>query len=1161
MGRVFLAQNGGPVALKVLHPHLIESEEARERFAREADIGRRIVHGNVVRTLDFGSAVVDGVAQHYLVMEYVEGQTLRALLEELGQVPEELCRHIARETAKGLAAIHALEVVHRDIKPENVLITKDHVVKVMDLGVARLMDEAIRLSHTGAFLGSALYAAPELFAGGEPDRRADFYALGLVLYELATGRHPFRSDSFANLLDRHLHESPRPAGELNPQLSPFYEELCNALLAKNREERLDFLPADEESSWWKERARAIQAKTKRPLRRIRIPRETALYGRDAELERLAALYESAKAGEGCVLLLEGEAGIGKTRLVDEFAARLRQEGEELAFLFGGYPPGGAATATGAFTVAFREHLGDQGSARYLEGSPALAPAFDALLRGDATPTGARPLSEDSLQACFVHATQGVAAEQTALVLVDDLHFAPREGRALFAALAHAIASHRVLLVGTMRPGLPEEWVANLLRLGHATRVALGRLGPKDLMRLLEDSLGSKRVAERLGHQIAVKSDGNPFFTFEIIRELRDERLLTRRDDGSTWVSTRALEQIRIPSSVADLIQARIADLEEAERELLDAASCCGYEFDPGLVADALGMRRIPALRRFANVERTHRLVRSAGRHMVFDHHQVQEALYGGLHDQLRAEYHAALGEALEGRDDDEDPAALCDHFLRGDLGTRALPYLTAALDQLEAAHASEATIALAQRALATAGLIEGAERVALLQRLAARLDLVGRWEDEEAVLLEARDLADAAGDAAVRCSVRRRLGLVYRSMDRYDDGLAVLAEAIELARETKDRRVFAHVTGIRGDVLRRADRYDEARQHFERHLEIAKEIGDRRGEMMASGAIGNVLAVTGNREEGGNWSRRYYEIARELGDERAQAIAAGNIGVDALHLGRFDEARTSLERSRTLSRQLGYRMGEARAHCNLAVSYESDGRLGAALEHAETFLELSQELGYARGEVLARNHLTELYLACGDAAKAGKHAGLSLETAQASKLHNLSGAAWAAAGRVAEAAVDLDRAERCYAEAVRLGRETENVEALLPSLLKQATFLVRRDRPDAAREILENAIAKARDARLPGPLALATALRATLPGGDPARALEVLEASAERLPAAAKMAARFHLWEATGDRAQLEAAHRLLLAARDHAPEPYRTPMLADVPLHRAIVDAWERLQ
>ncbi len=220
------------------------------------------------------------------------------------------------------------------------------------------------------------------------------------------------------------------------------------------------LEEGEQSAWWKERAKALRVETKRPLRRIRIPRETALYGRDDDLARLQAAYEKAKDGDGQVLLIEGEAGIGKTRLVDEFVGRLRQEGEDVNFLFGSYPPGGAATAAGAFSTAYREQFGAEGLEETLQGyltaTPLLIPAFAALLKGEAPPEGAEPLTKDSLQTVFVHATRGLAAERTTVVLIDDLHFAPEDGRALFTSLALALPEHRVLLIGTMRPGVPED---------------------------------------------------------------------------------------------------------------------------------------------------------------------------------------------------------------------------------------------------------------------------------------------------------------------------------------------------------------------------------------------------------------------------------------------------------------------------------------------------------------------------------------------------------------------------------------------------------------------------------------------------------------------------------------------------------------------------------
>jgi serine/threonine-protein kinase len=276
MGTVWLAEvvergavsRGTRVALKVVHPHLLSEPGFFKRFLREAEIGKAVVHPNVVRCFDCDQLVVDGTTHAFLVMEYVEGQTLRGLLDELETVPEELCRHIGREVSKGLTAIHEAGVVHRDLKPENVLITPDHEVKVMDLGVARLADEAIRLSMTGAFVGSVLYASPEHFQGGgeDLDGRADLFSLGVVLYELSCGAHPHPGDDFASVLANVRERKARRLGERNPQLSAFFEEVVHALLAKDREERFDsglklleVLEQGERSAWWGRRAQTLRA--------------------------------------------------------------------------------------------------------------------------------------------------------------------------------------------------------------------------------------------------------------------------------------------------------------------------------------------------------------------------------------------------------------------------------------------------------------------------------------------------------------------------------------------------------------------------------------------------------------------------------------------------------------------------------------------------------------------------------------------------------------------------------------------------------------------------------------------------------------------------------------------------------------------------------------
>jgi serine/threonine protein kinase len=280
MGTVFLAEavsdrrgheKGSKVALKVLHPQLLGRPGAFQRFLREAESGKRIDHPNVVRTYEVDAAVVDEKDVHFLVMEYARGRTLRDHLDEEGPLGEAEILDVARQVANGLAAIHGLGIVHRDLKPENLLLTEDRVVKIMDLGVAHLADEALRLSRTGEFIGSIHYAAPEQFrADAGIDGRADLHALGLVLYELATGRNPYFAEDYRIVLERVLNSVPPPLTDSDPGLSPVISRAVQTLLAKNREDRFEtptrFLSVLEEgtdSPWWAKRRR--QARNRRIL--------------------------------------------------------------------------------------------------------------------------------------------------------------------------------------------------------------------------------------------------------------------------------------------------------------------------------------------------------------------------------------------------------------------------------------------------------------------------------------------------------------------------------------------------------------------------------------------------------------------------------------------------------------------------------------------------------------------------------------------------------------------------------------------------------------------------------------------------------------------------------------------------------------------------------
>ena len=1140
MGRVYAAvvdgrvpglESGTRVALKVVHPHLLETPGFFKRFLREAEIGKTVAHPNVVRAFDC-DATGD---QHFMAMEYVEGQTLRDLLRELERVPEELCRHIGHEVAKGLAAIHAVGVIHRDIKPENVLITEDHIVKVMDLGVARLADESLRLSQTGAFVGSLQYAAPESFqsGGAEIDGRADLHALGVVLYELACGTNPHVAVDVPETIRRILQEEPRKLGEVNPQLSPFFEEVVHTLLEKDRERRfasaqelVQVFADSEEATWWRGRVSMIRVATKRPLRRARIPRETAVYGREDELGLLRTLYERASDGGAQVVLIQGEAGIGKSRLVDELIARAQRDGEDLNFLFGSYPPGGAATAAGGFSTAYREQFGEAGCAEYLAATPVLVAAFDALLRGEPTPKGEEALTKDSLQTCFVNATCALAAERPTVVLIDDLHFAPEEGRALFTALAMAAPGHRVLLIGTTRLGVSEDWLAGVTRLEHTSHVPLHRLGPKDLMRLLQDTLKSERLAHDLSGQISVKSDGNPFFIFEILRGLREGQFITKQADG-TWIDTKVVEDIQIPSSVLDLVNARVAGLDEEQRDLLDVASCCGYEFDPTLIGEVCGLGRIPSLKRFGHIERKHRLVRSVGRNYTFDHHQVQEALYQRLNEQLREEYHAAIGEALELRTNaaDSDPDTLdgalclelCEHHLKGGRGDRALRYLDAAQKHLSDGHLHAQVIAVTERALAFRDVLVGAERATALLRLLDALDVLGRRARQEEAAREADRLAEAADDDALRVQAARALGGMFWRTSRLDDAEAAVRRALEIARASGDGKAHAGAIGNLGLIFYAQGRLAEAREHHERALAISREIGDRPGEADATGNLANVLADEGHYDEACVHLERQLAICRKLGDARGEATATGNLGGLQWSRGRLRDAREHHERHLALCREMGNRRGVALATGNLGVALHSQGRLAEARDHYERYLVLCRDIGDPQGEAIAHHNLGNLHREGAEFARAREHLSSCLSLSERIDYRHLSASAHVALGSLLAAEGDANGA---------------------------------RESLTAAREM-------AARVGVAGIETLARCHLACLPDGDADDALAAFRDHTDRLEGAERREARWLLWKATGDPAHLAAAKRLLDEAVAHVDDDTRVLMLQNVRVNRSIATAF----
>ncbi|WPB92045.1 protein kinase domain-containing protein [Streptomyces malaysiensis] len=230
------------VAIKTLHTELGREQSFRERFRREAQAVAKLTHTNIVSVFDTGEDSIDGSLMPYIVMEYVEGQPLRSVLDtdvrQYGAMPTEKALKITSDVLAALEISHEMGLVHRDIKPGNVMMTKRNVVKVMDFGIARAMQSGVTsMTQTGMVVGTPQYLSPEQALGRGVDARSDLYSVGIMLFELLTGRLPFDADSPLAIAYAHVQEEPVAPSTINQSIPPAVDALVARALKKNPNER------------------------------------------------------------------------------------------------------------------------------------------------------------------------------------------------------------------------------------------------------------------------------------------------------------------------------------------------------------------------------------------------------------------------------------------------------------------------------------------------------------------------------------------------------------------------------------------------------------------------------------------------------------------------------------------------------------------------------------------------------------------------------------------------------------------------------------------------------------------------------------------------------------------------------------------------------------
>jgi serine/threonine protein kinase len=220
------------VALKLIKPEVASDKKTIERFSNELKMARKIAHRNVCRMYDLG----EEKGTHYITMEYVPGEDLKRLIKKVGQFSAGKTIFMARQVCEGLAEAHRLGVVHRDLKPQNIMVDEDGNARIMDFGIARTV-KGKGITGAGVMVGTPEYMSPEQAEVKEVDQRSDIYSLGVILYEMVTGRVPFEGETPLGIAMKHKSEAPPDPRQINAQLAEDLSRVIMRCLEKDKEKR------------------------------------------------------------------------------------------------------------------------------------------------------------------------------------------------------------------------------------------------------------------------------------------------------------------------------------------------------------------------------------------------------------------------------------------------------------------------------------------------------------------------------------------------------------------------------------------------------------------------------------------------------------------------------------------------------------------------------------------------------------------------------------------------------------------------------------------------------------------------------------------------------------------------------------------------------------
>jgi serine/threonine-protein kinase len=311
------------VALKLMHKHLLDDPKNAKRFLREARAAAKLTHPNIVSIYEIG----DCDEGKFIVMEYVHGVPLTNIIDDSKSLKIERALKLTIQICSGVSKAHELGIMHRDIKTDNILITPDDTIKILDFGIAKMGND-MKLTSANEILGTVDYMPPEQMLGEKTDFSSDIYSVGVVCYELLTSKLPFNGESAVEIVYKKLNEEPIPPSFYDKNIENEVDKIVLKAISHQKDVRFETAQAFSQSLEDLLNLKQIELPEEKPgislddageeqLTKDLNSLRTIFVGRSREFQKLIKVFHSAKQKKGQTVIINGEAGIGKTRLANQ----------------------------------------------------------------------------------------------------------------------------------------------------------------------------------------------------------------------------------------------------------------------------------------------------------------------------------------------------------------------------------------------------------------------------------------------------------------------------------------------------------------------------------------------------------------------------------------------------------------------------------------------------------------------------------------------------------------------------------------------------------------------------------------------------------------------------------------------------------------------------